>query len=46
LAALIPKCPTWAVANPDDISAVFVAVYTDSGGLSGSDQVALQEGGG
>ncbi len=31
---------------PGDISAVFVAVYTDAGGLSGSAQVALQEGGG
>jgi len=30
---------------PDDISAVFVAVYTDPGGLTGSDQVQLQSGG-
>jgi len=31
--------------TPDEISAVFVAVYTDPGGLSGSDQVQLRQSG-
>ena len=32
--------------DPGDITAVFVAEYTDPGGLEGSAQVALQQGGG
>ena len=32
--------------DPDEITAVFVAEYTDPGGLEGSAQVALQQGGG